>query len=77
MLNSLKKRNNATFYATLVAQILIAIQMVALALGYDVMTEALQNRIILAADAILLVLGTLGVVNNPTSPGLTSKKGGE
>lgn len=60
-----KKRRNKTFYITALAQLLIAIQLVLVLFGYDdILNEAMQNKILSAANAILIFLGTLGIVKN-------------
>lgn len=70
-----KKRRNKTFYLTLISQILVAAQAVLMLFGKGYMLDTvLQNKILAAADAVLVVLATLGVVNDPTSPGFKDKE---
>lgn len=71
----LKKRNNKTFYLMLISQILVAAQAVLVLFGKGHLLDAvLQNKILAAADAVLIVLATLGVVNDPTTPGFNDKE---
>lgn len=75
MLNYLKKRNNSIFYLTAASQVLVAIQLVFAVFGYDSLLDAvMQNKILAAVDAVLIVLGTFGVVNNPTVPGVKDEQ---
>lgn len=70
-----KKRRNKTFYLTLISQILVAAQAVLMLFGKGYLLDAvLQNKILAAADAVLVVLATLGVVNDPTTPGFKDKE---
>lgn len=70
-----KKRRNKTFYLTLISQILVAAQAVLTLFGKGYLLDTvLQNKILAAADAVLVVLATLGVVNDPTSPGFKDKE---
>lgn len=65
------KRHNKMFYTTLVAQILIAVQLILAVFGYEeLLSAALQNKIIAAVNAVLVVLATFGVVNDPKQGGL-------
>lgn len=70
-----KKRRNKTFYLTLISQILVAVQAVLVLFGKGYLLDTvLQNKILVAANAVLVVLATLGVVNDPTTPGFKDKE---
>lgn len=70
-----KKRRNKTFYLTLISQILVAVQAVFVLFGKGYLLDTvLQNKILAAANAVLVVLATLGVVNDPTTPGFKDKE---
>lgn len=70
-----KKRRNKTFYLTLISQILVAVQAVLVLFGKGYLLDTvLQNKILAAANAVLVVLATLGVVNDPTTPGFKDKE---
>lgn len=70
-----KKRRNKTFYLTLISQILVAVQAVLVLFGKGYLLDTvLQNKILAAANSVLVVLATLGVVNDPTTPGFKDKE---
>lgn len=70
-----KKRRNKTFYLMLISQILVAAQAVLVLFGKGhLLDTVLQNKILAAADAVLIVLATLGVVIDPTTPGFNDKE---
>lgn len=75
ILTYFKKRRNKTFYLTVTSQFVIVLQLFFVMIGQgDLVTAALQHNIIAFVDGLLLLLGTLGVVNDPTNPGLTDKE---
>lgn len=68
------RRRNKTFYMTFVAQLLITIQLVAELMGYNILDTVMQNKILMAVDAVLVLAAHLGLVNDPTTPGLSDKE---
>lgn len=63
-----KVRRNKAFYITTIAQLLIVIQVVLAAFGYqDIITEALKDKVLGVANAILSILALFGVVIDPTN----------
>jgi phi LC3 family holin len=71
MMKFLKKRRNKTFYITIVSQLLVATQLILALFGYEAILNAvLQDKILAATDAVLVVFSTFGVVNDPTKPGV-------
>ncbi|MGE7305892.1 phage holin [Priestia megaterium] len=70
-----KRRRNATFYITSLAQLLIAIQLILAIFNADYLLDTvLQNKILSAANGLCVVLGTFGVLNDPKEPGVGDKE---
>ena len=66
-----KRRRNATFYITALAQILVAIQLILAIFNAEYLLDTvLQNKILSAASGICVVLATFGVFNDPKEPGI-------
>lgn len=67
MLTKQRFRNYA-LWTSLVSQTLLVAQLVAkLFFDYSI-TEDVSTGIVLLADAILVLLSTLGIISNPTKP---------
>lgn len=63
-----KRLRNYGFWTALVAQVLLVVQIGAKLLFDYTFTEDITTEIVLFADAILVVLATLGIISNPTKP---------
>lgn len=75
MLEYLKKRSNKTFYMTVVGQGVVVVQLYFVMTGQgEVVTELLKNNILLFTDAVCALLATVGLFNDPTTPGLGDKE---
>lgn len=69
-----KKRRNKTFYITALAQVLVTAQLILTIFGYgELITLAMQNNILAAANALTGLLALFGVLNNPTESGVKDK----
>lgn len=62
---------NKAFWITLIPAVLIAIQAVAAVFGITLDLGDLGNRILIAIDAIFVVLALLGIVLDPTTAGVS------
>lgn len=70
-----KKRRNKTFYVTAASQIVVAAQLVTVLIGRaDLITEAMANNFLAVVNAILVVLATFGVINDPKQGGFEDEK---
>lgn len=63
-----KRLRNYGFWMALISQLLLAVQIGAKVLFDYTLTEDWSTGIVLLADAILVVLATLGIISNPTKP---------
>lgn len=62
---------NKAFWVTFVPAVLLAVQAVAAVFGITLDLGDLGNRILLAVDAIFVVLALLGIVVDPTTFGMS------
>jgi phi LC3 family holin len=62
---------NKAFWITLIPAVLIAIQAIAAVFGITLDLGDLGNRILIAVDAIFVVLALLGIVLDPTTAGVS------
>lgn len=63
-----KRLRNYGFWIALVSQVLLAVQIGAKVIFGYTLTDDLATEIVLFADAVLVVLATLGIISNPTKP---------
>lgn len=63
-----KRLRNYGFWIALVSQVLLAVQIGAKVIFGYTLTDDLTAEIVLFADAVLVVLATLGIISNPTKP---------
>lgn len=63
-----KRVRNYGFWMALISQLLLVIQLGAKVLFNYTLTEDWSMGIVLLADAVLVVLATLGIISNPTKP---------
>jgi len=63
-----QRLRNYGFWVALVSQVLLVVQLGAKLLFDYTLTEDIKTEIVLLADAILVVLSTLGIISNPTKP---------
>lgn len=69
MVKFFAQRNNPTFWVTSVSQLLLAIQIILAIFGQQaLLTQVLENKILDVVEAIITVLGTIGVFKNPITP---------
>jgi uncharacterized membrane protein len=67
LFNKTRFRNKA-LWTSLVAQSLLVVQIGAKLFFDYTLTEDLSTSIVAFADAVLVVLSTLGIISNPTKP---------
>lgn len=67
MLNK-KRLRNYGFWVALVSQLLLVAQIGGKLFFDYVLTEDMSAEIVVFADAVLIVLSTLGIISNPTKP---------
>lgn len=59
---------NYGFWVALVAQLLLVVQLGSKLLFGITITQDMSDGVVLLANAILVVLATLGIISNPTKP---------
>lgn len=67
MLNK-KRLRNYGFWVALVSQLLLVAQIGGKLFFDYTLTEDMSAEIVVFADAVLIVLSTLGIISNPTKP---------
>lgn len=62
---------NKSFWLSLIPAVLLLIQVVAAVFGYQMDLGDLGNRLLAVVNAVFAVLAILGVVTDPTTPGVS------
>ena len=62
---------NKTFWLTVIPAVLLLIQVVAAVFGYTLDFGDLGNKLLAVVNAVFALLTILGVVNDPTTAGVT------
>jgi phi LC3 family holin len=65
---------NKAFWVAIIPAILMLIQCVASMLGFTLDLGALGDKLLALVEAVFLVLGIIGVVNDPTTKGLSDSE---
>jgi phi LC3 family holin len=74
MINWRVRIRNKAFWVSIIPAILVLIQVVAAVFGYTLDLGELGNKLIAVVNAVFVVLSILGVVNDPTTSGLSDSK---
>lgn len=74
MINWRVRIRNKIFWVAIIPAVLVLIQVVAAVFGYTLELGELGNKLIAAVNAVFVVLSILGVVNDPTTSGLSDSK---
>ena len=74
MINWRVRIRNKAFWVAIIPAVLILIQVVAAVFGYTLDLGELGNKLIAVVNAVFVVLSILGVVNDPTTSGLSDSK---
>ena len=69
MINWKVRLKNKRFVLAFIAALLLLIKQVAMLLGYNLNTEMFNTNINGIVDTVFLMLGLLGIVNDPTTKG--------
>lgn len=70
-MNWLVRIKNKTFWLTMIPAVLLLVQVVAAVFGYSLDFGDLGNKLLAVVNAIFALLAILGVVNDPTTAGVT------
>ena len=65
---------NKTFWLSLITAILVLVQVVAAVFGFTLDLGEFGDKLIAVVNALFVVLAILGVVNDPTTSGVSDSK---
>ena len=71
MINWKVRVKNKTFWLSLIPAVLLLVQVVAAVFGVSLDLGDLGNRLLAVVNALFAVLAILGVVNDPTTAGVS------
>ena len=71
MINWSVRLKNKNFWLAIIPAVLILIQAVAAAIGFEIDLGELGNRLLDVVNAVFVVLAILGVVTDPTTKGIS------
>ena len=74
MINWRVRIRNKAFWVAIIPAVLVLIQVVAAVFGYTLDLGELGNKLIAVVNAVFVVLSILGVINDPTTSGLSDSK---
>ena len=74
MINWKVRIKNKTFWLTIIPAVLLLVQVVASVFGYTLDLGELGDRLLDVVNAVFTVLVILGVVNDPTTTGVSDSK---
>lgn len=65
---------NKSFWLSIIPAVLLLIQAVAALFGYVIDLGAIGDKLIVVVNALFVVLSIIGVVNDPTTSGISDSK---
>lgn len=71
MINWKVRVKNKYFWITLIPAVLLMVQVIAAVFGFEIKLGELGNKLLEVVKAIFAVLAILGIVNDPTTQGIT------
>ena len=71
MINWKVRIKNKAFWLALIPAVLVLVQVVAALFGYTIDLGDIGNKMIAVVDAVFVLLAILGIVNDPTTDGLS------
>ena len=74
MINWKVRFKNKRFVLAFIAGILLLVKQVSVLFGYNLNTELFNTNINNVVDAVFLLLGLLGIVNDPTTQGFSDSE---
>lgn len=74
MINWVVRFKNKNFWLAVIPAVLLLVQTVAAVFGYTLDFGDLGNRLVAVVNAVFGVLVILGVVNDPTTAGISDSK---
>lgn len=74
MINWKVRIKNKNFWLALIPALLLLIQAIASVFGFTLDLSELQQKLLAVINALFLVLTILGIVNDPTTEGVSDSK---
>lgn len=74
MINWTVRFRNKAFWLSIIPAVLLLAQVIAAVFGYTLDLGELGNRLLDVVNALFAVLAILGVVNDPTTAGISDSK---
>lgn len=74
MINWIVRLKNRNFWIALIPAVLLLVQAVAAVFGYALDLGEIGNKLIAVVNAVFGVLAILGIVNDPTTKGLSDSQ---
>lgn len=74
MINWKVRFKNKRFVIAFIAGLLLLVKQVSVLFGYNLNTEIFSTNINNIVDAVFLLLGLLGIVNDPTTQGFSDSE---
>lgn len=74
MINWKVRVRNKSFWITLIPALIVLVQVVANLFGVKLDLSDLQEKILAVVNAIFVVLSILGIVTDPTTPGVADSE---
>ena len=74
MINWKVRFKNKRFIIAFIAGLLLLVKQVSVLFGYNLNTELFNTNINNVVDAVFLLLGLLGIVNDPTTQGFSDSE---
>ena len=74
MINWKVRLASKTFWLALIPALLLLVQAIAAAFGFTLELEGIEARLLDLVNAVFAVLVILGIVNDPTTAGLSGSK---
>lgn len=71
MINWKVRIKNKAFWLALIPAVLVLVQVVAALFGYTLDLGDIGNKLIAVVNAVFVLLAILGIVNDPTTDGLS------
>lgn len=74
MINWKVRFKNKRFVIAFIAGLLLLVKQISVLFGYNLNTELFSTNINNVVDAVFLLLGLLGIVNDPTTQGFSDSE---
>lgn len=74
MINWLVRIKNKNFWLAIIPALIVLIQIVASLFGFTLDLGDIGNKLITLVEAVFVVLAILGIVNDPTTEGMSDSR---